>query len=196
MEDESAEASPRESHIAIGDGFVKVKRMGYTFIFGIHVPFWIYKKRNDPDGSSCGGVIRDSGGTWVAGFSKKLGRSNAFQAEVWGCVLGLRIAWELNLPKVILELDSTMAYQFVSGKWEKNHPLYGLASEIEDFFSKDWEVKLSLVYREGNRLADGLAKLGHTLDFDLHRFKDPPPSCVNIYVETIIRFPRFSLGPP
>ncbi|KAF7837045.1 uncharacterized protein G2W53_005527 [Senna tora] len=65
-----------------------------------------------------------------------------------------------------------MVYQFISGRWDKNHPLNGLASEIEDLISKDWdrEVKFSLAHREGNRLAHGLPKLGHSLDWAFFHF--------------------------
>ena len=30
-----------------------------------------------------GGLIRDSWGNWVTGFTRKLGSANSFTAEVW-----------------------------------------------------------------------------------------------------------------
>lgn len=33
--------------------------------------------------ASCGGVLRDWNGQWIAGFSKGIGRCNAYMAEEW-----------------------------------------------------------------------------------------------------------------
>ncbi|KAF7810226.1 putative ribonuclease H protein At1g65750 family [Senna tora] len=142
---------------------------------------------NNSEGSSCGGVIRGSHGSWVTGFSKRLGRGDAFQAEVWGCLTGLRLAWDLKLPKVILELDSSMVFQFIQGNLDKNHKLYALAIEIKDLLSRDWLVNVNLINRKGNRLADAMAKYAKNLEVGLYRFDAPPGFCMTWYREDLVR---------
>ncbi|KAK8479556.1 hypothetical protein V6N12_064054 [Hibiscus sabdariffa] len=49
--------------------------------------------------SSCGGVIRDSHGYWMMGFTKNLGMCSVLDAELWGIYEGLLCAWVLVMPK-------------------------------------------------------------------------------------------------
>ena len=53
--------------------------------------------------------VEDHEGTLVAGFSNRLGAETTLVAELWAIFLGLRLAWGLGLPKVILEYDSMEA---------------------------------------------------------------------------------------
>ncbi|KAK3198240.1 hypothetical protein Dsin_021655 [Dipteronia sinensis] len=39
----------------------------------------------------------------------------------------------------------------------------------------NWSCSIQHVYREGNRVADGLANLGHSLELRITFFDDPPP---------------------
>ncbi|PNX68268.1 ribonuclease H, partial [Trifolium pratense] len=41
--------------------------------------------------SGCGGILRNSHGQWISGFSRNLGRCNAYLAELWGVFDGLRL---------------------------------------------------------------------------------------------------------
>ncbi|MCI01156.1 putative ribonuclease H protein, partial [Trifolium medium] len=34
--------------------------------------------------SGCGGLVRDENGRWVAGFTRNLGTTSAYMAELWG----------------------------------------------------------------------------------------------------------------
>ncbi|KAF7845080.1 ribonuclease H [Senna tora] len=54
----------------------------------------------------CGGIIRDTNGDWIKGFSLKLGLANPLSAEFWSIAEGLKLAWQLGFNKVILENDS------------------------------------------------------------------------------------------
>ena len=52
-----------------------------------------------------GGLIRDSWGNWVTGFTRKLGSANSFIAEVWTLRDGLMLCVQRKLPIVIVEID-------------------------------------------------------------------------------------------
>lgn len=71
------------------------------------------------DGSiaGCGGLIRGSEGEWLAGFSKFLGKCDAFIAELWGVLEGLRCAKRMGFTAVELNVDSLVVVNIItSGK--------------------------------------------------------------------------------
>lgn len=55
--------------------------------------------------AGCGGVIRDEHGNWVAGFTRHVGATNSFAAELWGLMDGLMLCCSFNIPCLIVELE-------------------------------------------------------------------------------------------
>lgn len=58
------------------------------------------------DSYSCGGVIRDSGGSFIRGFMCKLPHNNALECELWRLILGLQMARNMHLTSATVESDS------------------------------------------------------------------------------------------
>ncbi|KAK9012030.1 hypothetical protein V6N11_040100 [Hibiscus sabdariffa] len=56
-----------------------------------------------------------------------------------------------------------------------------LVNHIVDFISRGWEVQIVHVLREGNKLADGMAKIVLDSDFLCHKFLDPPDGVVSLF---------------
>ena len=50
--------------------------------------------------------MRDENGKWLAGFSKRIGISTSFVAELWGLREGLILCNDLNAPFLVVELDA------------------------------------------------------------------------------------------
>ncbi|MCI05125.1 ribonuclease H protein [Trifolium medium] len=74
------------------------------------------------DGSiGCGGVIKGSAGEWLGGFSKFIGNINAYVAELWGVLEGLKIARRLNFRALELHVDSVVVVQAISGNGHGSH---------------------------------------------------------------------------
>nr|KYP40685.1 Heat shock 70 kDa protein [Cajanus cajan] len=48
---------------------------------------------------ACGGLVRDSSGCFLGGFSVNLGPTSVTLAELWGVVHGLKLAWDLGFKK-------------------------------------------------------------------------------------------------
>ncbi|KAJ1424457.1 Ribonuclease H-like superfamily [Sesbania bispinosa] len=59
------------------------------------------------------GVVRDSNGTWLSGFSIKDGQGTVLQAELNVILKGLSLAWEKGWTKVICESDSVEAIHLI-----------------------------------------------------------------------------------
>ena len=53
--------------------------------------------------ASCGGVIRDDCGNWISGFTKRIGITNSFIAEMWGLREGLIMCCNLNIASLIVD---------------------------------------------------------------------------------------------
>lgn len=56
--------------------------------------------------AGCGGVIRDEDGQWIAGFSKRIGYTSGFAAELWGLREDLMLCYNLNIQILEIELDA------------------------------------------------------------------------------------------
>lgn len=84
-------------------------------------------------------------------------------AELWGAAIGLSMAVDLLLPRVVLEMDSKIAVQFILEGVQPGHPCSTLVKFIQQLIAQDWEVRVLHVFREANRCADQLANHGQML---------------------------------
>ena len=56
--------------------------------------------------AGCGGLVRNEDGQWVAGFSKRIGITSNFAAELWGLHKGLKLCYNLNIRCLEVEMDA------------------------------------------------------------------------------------------
>ena len=139
----------------------------------------------NPGLASAGGVLRDGEGEWCGGFALNIGRCSAPLAELWGVYYGLVIAWEKGIRRLEVEVDSKMVVGFLTTGIEDTHPLSFLVRLCHGFLTRDWLVRIVHVYREANRLADGLANLAFSLPFGFHRFDVVPLEFVSLIREDV-----------
>lgn len=86
---------------------------------------------------------------------------NSLQAEAWGILRGLQIAWEKGIRKVELSTDSRDIIEwFTSQSNRRIHagPTSNIMSKCESMRRRPWEIKAYYIYREQNRVANTLAK--------------------------------------
>ncbi|KAG7542942.1 Ribonuclease H-like superfamily [Arabidopsis thaliana x Arabidopsis arenosa] len=132
----------------------------------------------NPGLATAGGVLRDIDGNWCGGFAVNIGLCSAPLAELWGVYYGLFIAWDRGARRVELEVDSEIVVGFLKTGINDTHPLSFLVRLCYGFITKDWIVRISHVYREANRLADGLANYAFSLPLGFHLL-EAPPECVS-----------------
>ncbi|MCH80116.1 RNA-directed DNA polymerase (Reverse transcriptase) [Trifolium medium] len=114
------------------------------------------KERGKIAGS--GGVMRDHNGIWLCGFSIFIGEATAFDAELWGIFDGLTIARRRGYQHVELQIDSQDVVSCLTNNMERNG-LCILVRRIRSIMQENWRVVIKHVYREANKIADGLASL-------------------------------------
>ncbi|CAN1180764.1 Putative ribonuclease H protein At1g65750 [Linum perenne] len=122
-----------------------------------------------------GGVIRNSHGAKLAAFAANFGRSSIMRAELRAAAVGLSMVWDLGFRQVNLQLDSLAALAAIKGSSDTDGRHGHIIHRIRDLCSRDWTVNLTHTYREGNRVADLLAHLGHSLAFGSHFITDCNP---------------------
>ncbi|CAN1816508.1 Putative ribonuclease H protein At1g65750 [Linum perenne] len=115
-----------------------------------------------------GGVLRDHSGRRLACFVANLGYCTIMRAELRAASIEFRIAWELGFRKIHLQMDSLAAVDAILADADIDRRHCSLIRSIQEWCSRDWEVHISHVFREANRVADLLAHLGHRLPLDTH----------------------------
>ncbi|KAG7593917.1 AAA+ ATPase domain [Arabidopsis thaliana x Arabidopsis arenosa] len=138
--------------------------------------------QGNPGLATAGGVLRNSAREWCGGFTLNIGRCSALLAELWGVYYGLYTAWEHRVTRLVLEVDSSLLVGFLTTEIGDSHPLSFLVRFCHAFISRDWIVQVTHVYREANRLADGLANYAFSLPLGFHAFVSVP-----IVVDSILR---------
>ena len=66
--------------------------------------------------AGAGNAIRDWEGKWICGFSSRLGDCSAEEAELWGLILGLRIAWRKGYSNLLVERDSLVLVDWLANR--------------------------------------------------------------------------------
>ncbi|KAK0603530.1 hypothetical protein LWI29_005964 [Acer saccharum] len=123
---------------------------------------------------AAGGIIRNERKSWLVGFALNKGSGDVIEAELWGIFEGLNLAWKAGFRKVEVESDSMYAVRLLSNDTPLNHPLFNIISDCKTILQREWTCTLRHTFKECNRTADSLAKLGHLLHLGMSVFEDPP----------------------
>ncbi|KAK8496066.1 hypothetical protein V6N12_032797 [Hibiscus sabdariffa] len=114
---------------------------------------------NPSDGSvSCGGVICNSTGLWISGFSKFNGNCTTLDTEFWAIYESLECALNLNAENIVVESDNLEVVRSLLNNGARG-PYSSLFTSIMNLLRYQWHVEFRHVFREGNRVSDALAKL-------------------------------------
>ncbi|CAL1356332.1 unnamed protein product [Linum trigynum] len=65
-------------------------------------------------------------------------------------------------------MDSTAAVHLLSTTSPSNHQHASLVLAFRELQQRDWEIRITHIYREANFLADSLAHRGHILPIGSH----------------------------
>ncbi|KAK5831361.1 hypothetical protein PVK06_015157 [Gossypium arboreum] len=86
------------------------------------------------------------------------GAHKSFTAEMWGMVERLMLAWKSGQHRLILEVDSIDVINVLTNNAKDGE--INFIRKARDYL-KEWDVVIQhiYIYREGNKLADGLESM-------------------------------------
>ncbi|CAN0916476.1 Putative ribonuclease H protein At1g65750 [Linum grandiflorum] len=134
---------------------------------------------NHSGAAAAGGLIRDNQGRCLAAFAANLGQCTITRAEIRAAIYGLHLAWSMGYRTIELQLDSTTAIYAITGQEISDFRHRSCINEARELILRDWVLRVTHTFREGNRVADLLAHHGHSLSFGLHVIDRSPPHEVN-----------------
>ena len=105
-------------------------------------------------------MIRDEVGNWVIGFSRKIGRTDSFAAEMWALCDGLQLCQQMSARAVLIKLDAKAIVDVLNNFAYSNAVISPLLDDCKFLISQFPQVRVKHIYWEANKYADRLAKLG------------------------------------
>jgi ribonuclease HI len=120
----------------------------------------------NPGHASSGGLLRDSNGNWIQGFSHFLGITNSLVAELWGLRDGLTLARDLHISRLVVELDAKAVIDLLKPVPRTpfvTHPYSALIDDCRCLLHTFERVVIQHAHRESNFCMDLLAKEGNNL---------------------------------
>ncbi|CAH9129653.1 unnamed protein product [Cuscuta epithymum] len=112
--------------------------------------------------AGAGGVIRNHKGDWICGFLLNIGKTDSFQAELWGLRQGLLLARDLNLSRVMVEGDSESMIKVVRSTQTSHKTATGvLIRDCRRLLEDDRFILFQHTLWEDNKCADMLANAAH-----------------------------------
>ena len=127
-----------------------------------------------------GGLIRDGNGDWVIGFARKIGTTTSFMAELWALRDGLLLCLQIQAQAVCVELDAKAVVDAFNMQNYSNTVISSIMDDCRHLASQISHLRVRHIYREANRCADFLAKLGLSIVSDYVELPSPPVDLVHI----------------
>ncbi|KAL0013744.1 hypothetical protein SO802_000813 [Lithocarpus litseifolius] len=100
--------------------------------------------------AECGGVFRDEHGNWVTGFTRHVGVTNSFAAELWGLRDGLMLCCSLNIPCLIFEIDAKVVVDVFQNSDYVNHIISRILDDCRQLMTIFQQVQVKHSYRQAN----------------------------------------------
>nr|POE90296.1 putative ribonuclease h protein [Quercus suber] len=136
---------------------------------------WVDGSRCNPGLARGGGLIRDDTGKWVKGYTRAIGSTTSVAAELWALRDGIRLCIALKLQAVVFELDAKLVVDLLKKEDRLSNSNDNIVEDCKKGLKEIPMVMVQHCYREANRCADALARLGAHLSQDFVGFLDPSP---------------------
>uniref|UniRef100_A0A5K0W0Y7 RNase H type-1 domain-containing protein n=1 Tax=Nymphaea colorata TaxID=210225 RepID=A0A5K0W0Y7_9MAGN len=116
--------------------------------------------KDNPAKAGIGGIIRDHEGKVLLCFAEPIPFTTSIMAEMLAAKRGVGLACENDLSQLWMEGDAKTIVDIITGKRTRNLQLEKHVIDMKCQFALLENCKCTHIYREGNRIADKLAKMG------------------------------------
>ena len=103
--------------------------------------------------ASCGGLVRNGNGHWVVGFSKRIGVTSSFAAELWGLREGLQLCCNLNISCLEVEMDAKSIVDVVGNPNYANNIISPILDDCRILITKFHQIHIKHCFRQANQCA-------------------------------------------
>ena len=138
----------------------------------------------NPGVAGAGGIIRNCSGGWVKGFSRSVGFATSITVEFWALRDGQILATQLGIQDIEVEHDAKIVVDLVQSNTVVNNSSLPLLNDCRSILSSFHQVRVGHTFKEANRYADALARIGCSLKEDFVVFDNPPSVEIESYVTT------------
>jgi ribonuclease HI len=140
-----------------------------------------------------GGVIRNHVGDWVGGFSRAIGVITSVQAELRALIDSLKLAIDLGILNLEIEMDYLVAVELVNSITTPNVFLSTIVTDCGSIMERFELCSLKHIFRETNDCADLLAKVGCAQTSDFISFSNTPAYVLEALAFDVSNATRFRL---
>ncbi|KAL4319869.1 hypothetical protein GQ457_18G005670 [Hibiscus cannabinus] len=131
-----------------------------------------------------GGLFCDSSGSWLHGFGRSVGITDAFSTELWAIYEGLLLAWKMGFEFVQVQSDCSKAISALKVNDAINSS-FALVRSIIRLCQRGWVVDFVWISREANHVVDYLIKRISQSQFELVHFDSSPPDLAALLMRDI-----------
>ena len=121
-----------------------------------------------------GGLVRDENGDWVKGFARRIGSTSSYLAELWALRDGLQLCLQIHAHSVVIEVDAKAIVETFNSPTLPSSCVSPIMDECRHIAKQIPQVRFRHIYREANRCADFLGRLGSSLEIGFSVFISPP----------------------
>ena len=120
--------------------------------------------------SGGGGLIRNSQGNWIKGFSRSIGFTTSVMAELWVLRNGLYLAIQLGINFLEVELDAKVIVDMLNNTDCSNRKHSPLLHDCKSLLSRLTQARVVHIFGEANKCVDFLARRGCSMRENLCYF--------------------------
>ncbi|CAA0815416.1 Unknown protein [Striga hermonthica] len=143
----------------------------------------------NPGPSGFGVVLHTHEGVWIEGISGNIGIADNTLAEVIAILEGLTLAVARGCTTLTCYSDSQEALRLINTATVPNHVMGGLIMNIRDKISSIANLRFFHIWREGNSVADRLARRGSKEEAFFTTWAFPPDDLLTLLAKDAAMFP-------
>ena len=126
-------------------------------------------------------MVKSEDGQWVVGFSKRIGVTNSFAAELWGLREGLKLCCNLNIHCLVVEMNAKAIVDVLQNEDYANIIISPILDDCRQLLTRFHQVHIKHRFRQANQCADGLGRKSFRMSSDFLMFDSLPMDILDVF---------------